>query len=91
MLPSIDWWLPTFWDNLSVSSSGGKTIQKRCRDWLVRGNIGNGVGGDLFFVVCMTVGDGTDRVFRNIVNYQSALRNNPEDQRTYLHHGGSLK
>ena len=35
--------------------------------------------------------DGTDRVSRNVGNYQSTLRNIQEEQRSHFHCGGSLK
>jgi len=34
--------------------------------------------------------DGTDRLYRNVSNYQSTLRNIPEDWRFPLHRGASL-
>jgi hypothetical protein len=34
---------------------------------------------------------GTDRLCRNVGNYQSTLRNIPEERRSYLHRSGSLK
>ena len=39
----------------------------------------------------MTLEDGTDRFFRNFVNYQYTLRNIPEERGTYPYRGGSLK
>jgi len=35
--------------------------------------------------------DRTERLSRNISNYQSILRNDPEERRSHFHCGGSLK
>jgi hypothetical protein len=43
------------------------------------------------FFDCLTLEDGTDRLFRNVDNYQSSLSNTPEERRSCLHRGGSLK
>jgi hypothetical protein len=40
---------------------------------------------------CLTLEDGTDRFSPNVGNYQSTLRNIPEDLRPHLHRGESLK
>ena len=39
----------------------------------------------------LTLEDGTDRLYRNVGNYQSKLRNNPEERRSHWHIGRSLK
>jgi hypothetical protein len=39
----------------------------------------------------LTLEDGTDKLSRNIGDYQSTLHNIPEEQRFNLHGGGSLK
>jgi hypothetical protein len=33
---------------------------------------------------CLTFEDGTDRLSRNVGNYQSTLRNTPEERRPYI-------
>jgi hypothetical protein len=41
---------------------------------------------------CLTLEYGTDRLFRNVSNdYQRMLHNMPEEPRSHLHRGGSLK
>jgi hypothetical protein len=39
----------------------------------------------------LTLKDGIDSLSRNVGNYQSTLRNIPEERRSHLHSGGSLK
>jgi hypothetical protein len=39
---------------------------------------------------CLTLEDGTDRFFRNL-DYESTLRNIPEERRSDVHRGGSLR
>jgi hypothetical protein len=39
----------------------------------------------------LTLEDGTDRLSRNVGNYESTLRNIPEERRSPLHRGGNLK
>ena len=39
----------------------------------------------------MTPEDGTDRLYPNVGNYQSTLRNTPEGRRSRSHRGGNLK
>jgi hypothetical protein len=43
------------------------------------------------YLDCLILEDGTDRLSRNVGNYQFMLRNIPEDPRSHLHDGGSLK
>jgi len=40
---------------------------------------------------CLTLEEGTDRFLRNVSNYKSALCNIPEERRSHLNSGGSLK
>jgi len=40
---------------------------------------------------CLTLEDGTDRLFRNVGNYQSTLHNIAEERRSHLDSGGGLK
>jgi hypothetical protein len=40
---------------------------------------------------CLTLEEGIDRFLRNANNYKSALCNTPEEQRSHLNSGGSLK
>jgi hypothetical protein len=47
--------------------------------------------GDLLSSDCFTLEDGADILSRNIGNHQSTLRNIPEERRSHLQHGGSLK
>jgi hypothetical protein len=45
-----------------------------------------------FSLGCLALECETDRLFRNVGNYQPRLRNMPEERKTYLHRGGgSLK
>ena len=44
-----------------------------------------------FFSDCLTRENGTGKLFRNVGNYQSALRNISEERISRLHRGGSLK
>jgi hypothetical protein len=37
-----------------------------------------------FFLACLTVEDETDRLSRNVDNYQSTLRNTPEERRSLI-------
>jgi hypothetical protein len=39
---------------------------------------------------CLTLEDGTDRLFRNVGSYQSTLRNMPEKGRSHFHRSKSL-
>ena len=40
------------------------------------------VSGQPIILECLTLKDGTERLFRNVSNYQSRLRNIPEQQST---------
>jgi hypothetical protein len=43
------------------------------------------------FLDCFSLEDGTNTLSRNVDNYQSTLRSIPEERRSHLHRGGSLK
>jgi hypothetical protein len=45
----------------------------------------------IFLLDCLTAEYGTARLSRNVGNYHSTLRNIPEERRSNLHRGGSLK
>jgi hypothetical protein len=40
---------------------------------------------------CVTLGDGTYTLSGNVANYQYTLCNIPEERRSHLHRGGSLR
>jgi hypothetical protein len=44
-----------------------------------------------FYLDCLTIEYGIDRLFQNSRNYQSALHNISEEQRPHLYHGRRLK
>jgi hypothetical protein len=47
--------------------------------------------GQSFKEDSLTLEDETDRLSRNDADYQYTLRNSPEEQKSHLHRGGSLK
>jgi len=71
-----------FWDvtqsRLVIPDVSGQPVGPILKDQIVQDD-------------CSTLQDGTDRLSRNVANYQPTLRNIPEDRRAHLQRGGSVK
>ena len=86
MLCNAGWWLVTDVSGQSIGPTSGIKLSLILEDtaWPLKILLDP-------WIYYLTLEDGTDRLSRNVVNYESALPNNPEEQRSHLNRGGNLK
>jgi hypothetical protein len=91
--PVVKWEMPRFINSAQLKYFIGpqSRVPDSINSWHLRSSGMLRQAVQEFFLDYLTLVDGTDRLSRNVGNYQSTLHNSPEERISNLHSGGSQK